>query len=362
MKFAIILNLLLAVFLTSCAQDKYSHANERVVKKISDVLLIKDHSGRPAGSQKNLLIFQKNRNVGSSQAATLIHYDEKSQKVVDSIKLEQQTRKIISVSQLDDLKVFHGFFSVSPQFQNKTLDDLSGIDTLLEYQDIWLQDGEKETKLMSFNDHFYDKEVYYSIDSSGKYIVINTFVSTYLRSTEADSIISIFEVSDGIDQLKRYEISCFECIAPQIVGRHLYYGKKFFYERGADVYDWKLYRAPIFDLAKSELIAEYIELKSVSPDGKYAIGEKSLFGKGTLVLIDVAQKKFEYLLGRPYTTLTLFYSPSFQQFAFDRKNDIIYLEYPEKFPYNSIGEDVKPKRTTDEEDKLFWDHIKPNNN
>jgi hypothetical protein len=90
----------------------------------------------------------------------------------------------------------------------------------------------------------------------------------------------------------------------------------------------------------------------MSTDGKYFLGKKILYGKETLVIVDVNARKFEYLLGRDYLKHKLFYSPGFKKFALDMDESIIYLEYPKTFRFGSFGPDAEIKRSTTKEDKI----------
>lgn len=79
------------------------------------------------------------------------------------------------------------------------------------------------------------------------------------------------------------------------MGQYLYYGKKFFYLKGADAYDWKIFRAPLSNISKAELLAEVIELIFVTADANFIIGEKLLYGQESLVVLDVKAGKFRFL-------------------------------------------------------------------
>jgi len=213
-----------------------------------------------------------------------------------------------------------------------------------------------EKKIKSYSEHYYDKDIDYNISYSGSDIVLNEFVSQYLRSTKADSIVTIFNIKDEL--IDKIELVCKECINLQVQNDRLYYGKKFYYFPGTDAYDWKIYQAPKFDLSKSKLLAEYIEILLVSPDGKYILGKKYLHGKDVAVILDTETKKFDYILGRDYLKYKYFFSPAYTLFAFDAGDYIIYIDYPEEFPFNAIGDDAKRKRTTKEDNTKFWERYK----
>lgn len=360
MKRVIVLIIVTVAFkLSLFSQDEYKLANENVVSKSVELNEIQNNRiYRLAGYNKNQIVYQlnlrqKNKYGGhSSEAAVKLYYDENSKRVVDSITIKRQGRNVLDFFQLDDITLYHGFYQVPSNCENKIIDDLDRGEYLQDYQDFWIEVNGNEKQIKSFPMHYFDKDVYFNICYSGDCIVLNEFVSTYLRSTKSDSVIAVFNVQNG--HIITKELTCKECIKPQIVNEQLFYGKKFYYFPGTDAYDWTIYQASKFDLPKRELLAEYIEILLVSPDGKYILGKKNLQGTDVAVLLDVEAKKFDYLLGRDYLQFDYFFSPAFKKFAFDTKNQIIYINYPDKFSFNSVGEDAKRKRTSKSEKAAFW--------
>lgn len=358
----LIVLLIVAVAFIHCLfpQAKYKLANENVVSKSAELKEIQDDRiYRLFGSNKNQIVYQLNlRNKNkygdlSSEAVVKLFYDEKIGRVVDSITIKRKGRNVLDFVQLDNVTVYHGFYQVPSKYENKTIDDLDRGEYLQDYQDFWIELNGNEKKIKSFPMHYFDKEVYFNICHTRDCIVLNEYVSTYLRSTKSDSIITVFNFQNG--QIASKEFTCKECIKPQIVNEQLFYGKKFYYFPGTDAYDWNIYRTDKFDIPNSELLAEYIEILLVSPDGKYILGKKNLQGKDVAVILDVDAKKFDYLLGRDYLQFDYFFSPAYKKFAFDTENHIIYINYPNEFPFNSIGEDAERKRTSKSEKAVFWE-------
>ncbi len=360
MKRLIVLPIVVVFFMNSLfSQDKYRLADEIVVSKSVELKAAqKDRYYNLAGYNKNLLVYQldlrqKNeRGYNSSEAAVKLYYDENKKKVVDTISIKKQGRNVYRFLQTNDLTLYHGFYQVPSGCENKTIDDLDRGKYLQDYQDFWFELNGKEKKIKTVLEHYLDKDVYYNICYTGDCMVMTDFVSEYLRSTKSDSIITVYGVQNGDVTTK--EIACMECVSPQIVKGQLFYGQKFYYSPGTDSYDWKVYRAPNFDLPNSELLGEYIEPLLVSPDGKYILGKKYLQGEYVAVILDVETKKFDYLLGRKYLRYKYFYSPVHKKFAFDTDSHIIYINYPQEFPFNSIGEDAEYRFTTDSDDAAFW--------
>ncbi|MBO7496436.1 MAG: hypothetical protein J6T98_07770 [Salinivirgaceae bacterium] len=364
MRRLMVLPIVAVVFInSSCSQDKYRLADEIVVPKPAELMAAqKDRLYQLAGYNKNLLVYQLDlrqkdkRGYNSAEAAVKLYYDENKKKVVDTTTIKRQGRNVHRFLQTNDLTLYHGFYQVPSNCENKIIDDLDRGKYLQDYQDFWIELNGKGKKIKSVPEHYLDIDVYYNVCYTGDCMVMTDFVSEYLRSTIADSIITVYSVQNGDVTTK--EIACVECVSPQIVKEQLFYGQKFYYLEGCDDYDWKVYRAPNFDLSKSELLGEYIEPLLVSPDGKYILGKKYFQGKAVAVILDVEAKKFDYLLGREYLRYGYFYSPAYKKFAFDTESHIIYINYPQEFPFNSIGEDAENKFTTDSEDAAFWGKYK----
>ncbi|MDX9771711.1 MAG: hypothetical protein RBT19_15215 [Tenuifilaceae bacterium] len=362
---------LIAILLVtvSCApslssQSRYKLASETIVSKPEELKRLQGNRiYRIAGYNSGQIVYQLRQDskfsgyAYSDEAATKLYYDERMGKVVDTVAIERRGRSVYDFIQIDDLTLYRGKYQLPLDCLDLNKDDLDRteldrVDELLDYQDFWIEVNGKEKKIKSFSSDYYDVDLYYNICYTGDCVTLNDYVSEYLRSTEADSIITVFSVQNG--QVTSKELYCRECIAPQIVNEQLFYGKKFFYFPGTDAYDWKVYRASKFDLPKSELLAEYIEILLVSPDGKYILGKKNLQGKDVAVILDVEAKKFDYLLGRDYLTYKYFYSPTYKKFAFDTQDHIIYINNPVEFPFNSVGEDAERKRTSKSEKAEFW--------
>lgn len=360
MKRLIVLPIVVVFFMNSLfSQDKYRIADEIIVSKSAELIAAqKDRLYQLAGYNKNLLVYQldlrqKNeRGYNSSEASVKLYYDENKRKVVDTLSIKKQGRNVHRFLQTNDLTLYHGFYQVPSNCENKTIDDLDRGKYLQDYQDFWFELNGKEKKIKTVLEHYLDKDVYYNICYTGDCMVMTDFVSEYLRSTKSDSIITVYGVQNGGVTTK--EIACMECVSPQIVKGELFYGQKFYDCPGTDSYDWKVYRAPNFDLQKSELLGEYIEPLLVSPDGKYILGKKYLHDKAVAVILDVETKKFDYLLGREYLRYGFFYSLVHKKFAFDTDRHIIYINYPQEFQFNSIGEDAENKFIPKSEKDAFW--------
>jgi hypothetical protein len=346
------------------AQKRYPLAEETIRPKSED--LNKVLSGGlyyPAGKYGNQVVYQvnlkeKTRYGYSNEAEGKVYYDELTGEVSDTLSIKTKGRNILRFLQIDNITLYRGFYHVPDDYSDKIIDELDRGQALQDYQDFWVSLNDSTLKIKSYPEHYSDKDIDYYIDGSGNYVVLNEYVSQYLRSSKADSVIAVFTIEN--DNIARRELNCGECINSQVQGSRLFFGKKFFYLPGADAYDWKIYSAPLFDLSKRELLAEYIEILLTSPDGKYILGKKQLYGQACFVILDVESKKFDFVIGRDYYKYKYFYSPGLKQFAFDASDRIIYIDYPKEFRFNAIGMEAIPDYTTNEEDSKFWkEHTLP---
>ena len=350
-----------ASFIAS-ASGQYQKAIETIVPKSHDLMALQVQSSfAPSGKKGHFLVYRVSRaGKNSSVEQTLkVIYSETARQVIDTATLTNELTRIFDFVQLDSLMVLHGLSSVAEQDKAKALEEFDGKKFIFNYQDIWVQVGSRIFFLKSFAENYYDLDVEYMVNHEQNTVLISTFVSEYLRSSPNDSIISMFTQLPNKKGFISSEINCRECIKPQIVDEYIYFGKKFEYLHGSDAYDWKIYRAPIGDIRKMELIAEYIEILLVSPDGNYILGKRNLYGKSTLVIVDIKSRKFQYLLGRNYNALKYFYSPGYRRFAFDREADILYLDFPQTFPFQSTGMEAARKHTSRQQDAEFWNIFEP---
>ncbi len=348
--------------MSALAQSKYSLADEKLISKSGELVsLQKLRLYKPSGYNGNLLVYQfdLNKKIGngySSEADLKVYYDEKKQMIIDTISVRKKNRNILDFFQINGVTLYHGFYDVPSACSDKLIDELDRGECFQDYQDFWADINGREERIISYPMHYYDKDIYYNLSYDANYFVFDEFVSQYLRSTIADSIIRFIQINN--DFVETIPWVCKECIRPQIVNGVIYYGKKFFYFPGTDAYDWKIYRTSSFDSTKEELLAEYIEILLISPDGRFILGKKDLFGRKVAVILDVENKRYDYILGRDYLKYNCFYSFVYNKFAFDTKGYIIYIDYPDKFPFSAIGVDARKNQSKKNENIEFWAKFK----
>lgn len=199
-----------------------------------------------------------------------------------------------------------------------------------------------------------DKKIHSSFSSDGQYLLVNTLntLSDYYNPDQ-DNRIMVYNL-ENVDQgeVKKQYISCMYCSDSYLVGEQLFFsiGRKDGYEGFSNK---DIYVAPWGNLKDSVKIAENTDIKAITPDGKYILGSRFWdLQKNTAVVVDVEKKKYQMLLGRDYAEKKGFYYHHENKFAFDFKGYIIYVDFPESYPFDALkwrNEEI-PDRT----DKEFW--------
>ncbi len=193
-------------------------------------------------------------------------------------------------------------------------------------------------------DHFLDsiynadKIIHSSFSFDGKFLLVNTLntLSDYYNP-EQDNRIMIYDLSAiELGTIKKNYIPCSLCSDSFMVGDQLFFtiGRK----DGYDGYSNKdIYKAPFNDISDTTKIAVNTDLIGVSPDGNYILGSRFLDRqKTTAVIIEVSSRKYQMLLGRDYPSGRPFYSLYENKFAFSIKGHIIYIDFPESYPFDAL--------------------------
>jgi len=68
--------------------------------------------------------------------------------------------------------------------------------------------------------------------------------------------------------------------------------------------------------------------------------------------IDVEAKKYQMLLGRDYFKHKAFYSYYEKKFAFDFEGYLIYVDFPESYPFDALN--WRNEEIPDWTEKKFW--------
>lgn len=220
------------------------------------------------------------------------------------------------------------------------------------YQKLWLQYKGKDYLLDSIYNA--DKKIHSSFSNDGRYLLVNTLntLSDYYNP-ELDNRIMVYDLKD-IDkgEIKKEYLPCTHCSDSYLVGDKLFFtiGRK-------DAYDGfsnkDIYVAPWGSLQDSVKIASNTDIKAISFDGKYILGTRFWDRqKNTSVLLNVEEKKYQMLLGRDYAKHNAFYSDHEDKFSFDFKGYLIYVDFPESYPFDALK--WRNEEIPDWTDEEFW--------
>jgi hypothetical protein len=228
----------------------------------------------------------------------------------------------------------------------------SNDDFTIYYQNLWLQHNGKDYFLDSIYNA--DKKIHSSFSSDGKYLFVNTLntLSDYYNPAQ-DNRIMVYDLSE-IEQGKigKQYIPCTHCSDSYLIGDQLFFtiGRK----DGYGGYSNKdIYLAPWGNLEDSVKVAANTDIIAISPDGKYILGTRFWDRqKTTAVIVDVEHKKYQMLLGRDYAERKTFYSYYKSKFAFDFKGYLIYVDFPEGYPFDALK--WRNEEIPDWTEKEFW--------
>jgi hypothetical protein len=155
-------------------------------------------------------------------------------------------------------------------------------------------------------------------------------------------------------------IPCERCYNTFQINDTLIFGKEIIIDdRGIEFTFSNIYKAPINNINDTTLIARDMTLLEISPDGRYIIGRKEIYGKKITVMLDVQNKRYQYIIGRNYHNKHCFYSYKEQKFVFVFDNHLIYIDFPDEFTHDAMIP-YKPDWSTKEEEDAFWkaNHVK----
>ena len=209
-------------------------------------------------------------------------------------------------------------------------------------------------------DHFLDsinnadKKIHSSFSSDGRYLLVNTLntLSDYYNP-EQDNRIMVYDLSEIEDgKIDKQYLPCTHCSDSYLVSDQLFFtiGRKDGYNGFSNK---DIYVAPWENIEDTVKIADNTDILAISPDGKYILGTRFWDRqKATAVIIDVEQNKFQMLLGRDYATHKAFYSYHEDKFAFIFNGYLIYIDFPESYPFDALQ--WKNEEIPDWTNEAFW--------
>jgi hypothetical protein len=294
----------------------------------------------------------------ASYAPLFFVYDELQNKLI-SKALDIRKSKIINAISFKEEFVFTGYLTVSDSLTDKSILDMP-IENF-EYQDLWVIKNNTTTTLDRLSSHFIDKYYEIKFSTDGRYLICNPFTSrTAGYNKKDDGFIIIYDLKHlDKGKITKSIVECNQCLHTFIYGDTIISQREIPEGKGFDGSFHNIYQAPFNNINDTTLIARDVELLSISPDRKYILGAKYLYGEYTAVIVDVPSRKFQYVLGREYLNHPFYYSEVEKKFGFDFGSHIIYIDLPKIFPFNALR--PYKKFTNKEDDKTFWKKYKYSN-
>lgn len=277
----------------------------------------------------------------------------------DSILLYdyQRNGKALSFYAIDERD--YAIKKIYNQFDNKgqRLYGLQGTDSMLFYTKTYFttpdmrDDGytilefwyQKQTlRLDSL--HYADKWIDANFSTDGKHLLVSTLheLRDYYEP-DIDNRIYVY----SIDSLKkgsvyRQTIPCHLCADSYLIGDQLFFTKSNVPDDLWGGYaDPDVYVAPWGRIQDSVKVVASSDIVAISPDGKFVLARRRDIANGALAIVNVAQKKYQLLLGRKYQRYSQkpFYSHLYQKFAFIMDDHIVYVDFPEEYPFDALQRD-----------------------
>ena len=185
-----------------------------------------------------------------------------------------------------------------------------------------------------------DKNIRASFSTDGKYLLVNTLseLTDYYQPEIDDQIIvySVDSLKKGV--VKQQSIPCKLCADSYLIGDQLFFTKSNVPDDLWDGYAWPdIYVAPWGRIQDSVKIAAAADIYAISPDGRYIVAKRRDLPNGPRAIINVATKKYQLLLGRNYQEAQVFYSYQKKKFAFDFGDQIVYVDFPEEYPFDALN-------------------------
>jgi hypothetical protein len=285
-------------------------------------------------------------------------YNKKPEKnnVVDSLILRNQ--KSIGGMKIDNMFILNGYFNLSDEYVTIPVDALPY--SKFQNQDTWAYFNGKSTLIKSFPVSYSDKNIAQRISTDKRYLIFNPYYAGIdIQAEPNDNFIYLYDlkkIRQGI--VEENKISCDRCYNTYEMNDTLIFGKEFIVEERSIEFTYSnIYKAPMNNINDTTLLARNIELLNITPDGKYILGKQYLYGKSLTIILDVALKKYQYIIGRNYHLEGNFYSYQMQKFAFDFGTHFVYVEFPDAYPYDAMIP-YKIDWYSDADDKAFWEkHI-----
>ena len=304
-------------------RPKLVQAKETVVKK---VLGNSKNTGEFFGRSGTKIVF----NRGSDNNLSLFYLDEQNFTFLpDGKEIYISKERILYRFNLLDSLIFYMevFFDLNnPSYEG--------------YRQLIIRIFDKEILLDSiFN---CDKQIHSSFSGDGKYLIINTLDERpEMYDPYLDDQFIVYDVDDlRRGKVTRSVVPCQYCASGYLMNNKLIFTQSSERDDFEGGYGWHdIYVAPWGKLKDSVKVAFRTDIIAVSPDGRYILVKRNDLPNGVCAIIDVSKKKYQLLLGRDYNKYPAFYSYAKEKFAFDFGEHIIYVDFPEEYPFDALKYD-----------------------
>jgi hypothetical protein len=336
--------------IASCqSSDQYAFPTEKIIAKKGALKAGLAPRVEIIGNKGNLISLIS---IDSLSRPNFFLYDELQYRLFKETVKINSSSKMVGAVRLGDKFIFTGYFDVPDSLRDIALTDMP-IENF-EYQDFWFMESSGSFKFDRLPMHFIDKYYQIKFSFSGNHLICNAFTS---RTTGYDSVLDGFFIVYDLTKAKnknirKHIVKCDMCMNTFLFDETFIFQKDIEIGGGFDGFHHNIYISPRNKVNDTTKLANDIELLSLTPDGKYILGAKYLYGKHTAVILNVESRRFQYIMGRDYLNYPFFYSELEKKFAFDFGNHIIYVDFPRTFPFDSLR--LYKTFTKREDNETFW--------
>jgi hypothetical protein len=237
------------------------------------------------------------------------------------------------------------------------LSSFNGLDSLIFYTEAFFDannpsdDGYSQLIVRIFDKEILldsifnaDKRTHSSFSEDDKYLIVNTLDELpEMYNPKQDDQFIVYDLDDlRRGKVTRSVIPCQYCAFGHLVNNKLFFTRSNERDDFSGGYAWRdIYVAPWGKLKDSVKIAFRSNIIAISPDGRYILAKNFDLPNGVCLIIDVRTKKYQLLLGRDYHKHAAFYSYEKEKFAFDFGSHIIYVDFPEEYPFDALKNNLQ---------------------
>lgn len=185
----------------------------------------------------------------------------------------------------------------------------------------------------------------------GNSISVKSYNDPWKKCGELDPITYIVDLESLV--IKKMRIDSSINVIP--FGKKIYYSKQKNYSLPDDENEYSTMDIHCIDEnGKESVIAKDAFMLSISPNEKYMLAEKKLYGKIVPIIIDLKKKKCFYLLGKewwPGRVYNIFFDELKGEFAYDLGKQIEYFSSENSFSHDPLKVFSRNKQDCDR----FWE-------